>query len=116
VLVKSVTGLGSLTAGLADRDNHQAIRRYSPSHSSRPPTSHQTACSSTTDQRRWPDGAILPGHWTARVTDAAHARAARRFVAQRHGQAGATLLRPGEGVLTTQRIIDYGQMVRPRPA
>jgi hypothetical protein len=62
---------------------------------------------------RTPDGAILPGHWTARVTEAAAARTARRFVAQRHGRAGAALLRPGEGVLIAQRIIDYGQAVRP---
>jgi len=62
---------------------------------------------------RTPDGAILPGHWTARVTDAAAARAARRRVADRHGRAGAALLRPGERVLTTQHIINYGRTTRP---
>jgi len=62
---------------------------------------------------RTPDGTILPGHWTARVTEAAAARTARRFVAQRHGRAGAALLRPGEHALTAQRIIDYGRTARP---
>jgi len=62
---------------------------------------------------RTPDGAILPGHWTSRVTEAAAARAARHRVAERHGRAGAALLRPGEGVLIAQHIIDYGQAARP---
>jgi hypothetical protein len=62
---------------------------------------------------RTPDGAILPGHWTARGTEAAAARAARRCVGQRHGRAGAALLRPGERVLTAQHIIDYGHTARP---
>jgi hypothetical protein len=62
---------------------------------------------------RTPDGVILPGHWTRRVTEAAGARTARRFVAQRHGRAGAALLHPGERVLTAQHIIDYGHTARP---
>jgi len=62
---------------------------------------------------RTPDGAILPGSWTSRVADVAAAHAARRCVVEHHGRAGAALLRPGERVLTTQRIIDYGQAARP---
>jgi hypothetical protein len=62
---------------------------------------------------RAPDGAILPGSWTSRVADAAAAHTARRQVADRHGRAGAALLRPGERLLTAQRIIDYGQAARP---
>jgi hypothetical protein len=62
---------------------------------------------------RTPDGAILPGHWTSRVADVAAAHVARRRVADRHGQAGAALLRPGEDVLTAQHIIDYGHTARP---
>jgi hypothetical protein len=62
---------------------------------------------------RTPDGAILPGHWTAQLIQAAAARAARRRVADRHGRAGAALLRPGERVLTAQHIIDYGHTARP---
>jgi hypothetical protein len=62
---------------------------------------------------RTPDGAILPGHWTSRVTEAAAAHAARRCVAEHHGRAGAALLRPGERILTAQHIIDYGQAARP---
>lgn len=62
---------------------------------------------------RTPDGVIMPGHWTSRVADVAAARAARRRVTDRHGRAGAALLRPGERVLTAQRIIDYGQATRP---
>lgn len=60
----------------------------------------------------------LPGSWTSRRTDAAAAHAARRWVAERHGQAGAALLQPGERFLTTQRIIDYGKAARSpaRPA
>jgi hypothetical protein len=62
---------------------------------------------------RTPDGAILPGSWTSRVAEVAAAHAARRCVAEHHGRAGAALLRPGERVLTAQRIIDYGQAARP---
>jgi hypothetical protein len=62
---------------------------------------------------RTPDGTILPGHWTTRITEAAAARTARRLVAQHHGRAGAALLQPGERVLTAQHIIDYGQAARP---
>jgi len=62
---------------------------------------------------RTPDGAILPGSWTSRVADVAAIRAARRAVADRYGRAGAALLEPGEGVLTAQRIIDYGRVARP---
>jgi hypothetical protein len=62
---------------------------------------------------RTPDGAILPGHWTSRLTDAATAKAARHLIATRHGRAGAALLRPGERALTTQRIIEHGRMARP---
>jgi hypothetical protein len=62
---------------------------------------------------RTPDGAILLGHWMARITEAAAAHAARQGIAARHGRAGAALLRAGEGVLTAQRIIDYGQAARP---
>ena len=62
---------------------------------------------------RTPDGVILPGHWTSRGADVAAIHAAQRRVADRHGRAGAALLRPGEGVLTAQRIIDYGQAARP---
>jgi hypothetical protein len=62
---------------------------------------------------RDPGGAILPGHWTTQITQAAVAQTARRAVAQRHGRAGAALLQPGEHHLTAQRIIDYGHAVRP---
>jgi hypothetical protein len=41
---------------------------------------------------RTSDGAILPGYWTTRVTDAAAAKTARRCIAERHGRAGAVLL------------------------
>lgn len=62
---------------------------------------------------RTPDGAILPGHWTSRVTDAATAQASRRLIAERHGRAGAALLRPGEHTLTAHRITEHGHAVRP---
>jgi len=62
---------------------------------------------------RTPDGAILPGSWTSRMADVAAARSAQHRVADRYGRAGAALLQPGEGVLTAQHIIDYGQAARP---
>lgn len=46
------------------------------------------------------------------MADVAAAHAARRCVAEHHGQTGAALLRPGEHVLTAQRIIDYGRAAR----
>lgn len=60
-----------------------------------------------------PAGAILPGHWTALLTDAAATKTARALVAARHGRAGAALLRPGERALTAQRITDHGRANRP---
>jgi hypothetical protein len=59
-----------------------------------------------------PDGAILPGHWSALLIDAAATKTARRSVAARHGRAGAALLRPGERALTGQRITDHGRAAR----
>jgi len=61
---------------------------------------------------RTPDGAILPGHFTSRITDAAATKAARHHVAQRHGRAGAALLRPGEHTLTAHRITEHGHTAR----
>lgn len=46
------------------------------------------------------------------MADVAAAHAARRCVAEHHGRTGAALLRPGEHVLTAQRIIDYGRAAR----
>jgi hypothetical protein len=62
---------------------------------------------------RTPEGAILPGHWTTRVTDAATTSAARAQIAARHGRAGAALLRPGENALTADRITEHGHAARP---
>jgi hypothetical protein len=61
---------------------------------------------------RTPDGAILPGHWTTRVTDAA-TKATRQLVITRHGRAGAALLRPGEHTLTVHHITEHGRTARP---
>lgn len=60
-----------------------------------------------------PNGEILPGYWSARVTDAAATQAAWALVAARHGRAGAALLRPGERALTAQRITEHGRAARP---
>lgn len=60
-----------------------------------------------------PQGAILPGHWTAHLTDTAAAKAARQTIAARHGRAGAALLRPGEFGLTAQCITEHGRAARP---
>jgi hypothetical protein len=62
---------------------------------------------------RTPDGVILPGHWTTRVTEAASAQAARCQVTERYGRAGAALLRPGERTLSAQRIAEHGHAARP---
>jgi hypothetical protein len=62
---------------------------------------------------RTPEGMILPGHVSSRVSDAAATKAARRLVAARHGRAGAALLRPGERTLTVHRITEHGQAARP---
>jgi hypothetical protein len=62
---------------------------------------------------RTPAGAILPGHYSALLADAAATTAARHQVAARHGRAGAALLRPGERALTAQRITDHGRAARP---
>jgi len=62
------------------------------------------------------DDAILPGYWSARVADVAAARAARRQVADRHGRAGARLLRAGETTLSADRIADAGRAARPPAA
>jgi hypothetical protein len=62
---------------------------------------------------RTPTGTIVPGYWTSRIADVAAAHAARRRVAEHHGRTGAALLRPGERVLTAQRILDYGHTARP---
>ena len=62
---------------------------------------------------RTPDGVILPGHWSTRVTDAAATKAARALVAARHGRAGAALLRPGDRGLTAHRITEHGRASRP---
>ena len=62
---------------------------------------------------RTPEGAILPGHWTSRRTDAAATKAARAQVVARHGHAGAALLRPGERCLTAGHITEHGRAVRP---
>jgi hypothetical protein len=59
------------------------------------------------------EGAILPGHWSTLLTDAAAATTARRLVATHHGRAGAALLRLGERALTAQRIADHGRAARP---
>jgi hypothetical protein len=59
------------------------------------------------------DGAILPGHWTSRITNALATKAARQLVAQRHGRAGAALLRPGETTLTAHRITEHAHTTRP---
>ena len=61
---------------------------------------------------RTPDGAIAPGHFTSRVTDAAAAKTARRAIAERHGRAGAALLRAGEHTLTAACITEHGHAVR----
>jgi hypothetical protein len=61
---------------------------------------------------RTPQGAILPGHCSSPLADAAAAATARRLVAARHGRAGAALLRPGERALTAQRITDHGRAAR----
>ena len=58
-------------------------------------------------------GVILPGHYSALLTDAAATQAARREVAARHGRAGAALLRPGERALSAQRITEHGRAARP---
>jgi hypothetical protein len=58
------------------------------------------------------EGVILPGHWTALLTDVAATKTARALVAARHGRAGAALLRPGERALTAQRITDHGRAAR----
>jgi hypothetical protein len=62
---------------------------------------------------RTPDGVILPGHFTSRMIDAGATQAVRRLVAQRHGRAGAALLRPGEYALTIHRIVEHGRFARP---
>jgi hypothetical protein len=62
---------------------------------------------------RTPAGAILPGHFSALLTDAAATKTARRLIAARHGRAGAALLRPGERAITAQRITDHGRDARP---
>jgi len=54
----------------------------------------------------------VPGHFTTRVTDAAAAKTARRCIAERHGRAGAALLRAGEHTLTAARITEHGHAVR----
>jgi hypothetical protein len=59
------------------------------------------------------EGVILPGHWTALLTDAAATKTAWALVAARHGRAGAALLRPGDRALTAQRITDHGRASRP---
>jgi hypothetical protein len=59
------------------------------------------------------DGVILPGHWSARANDVVAVRAARRQVADRHGRAGARLLRAGEAGLSAQRIAEHGRASRP---
>jgi hypothetical protein len=59
------------------------------------------------------DGAILPGHWSSRVADAAAIKAARAQVRARYGRAGAALLRPGERTLTTHHITEHGRTARP---
>ncbi|MGH7749260.1 MAG: hypothetical protein ACREQ5_31515, partial [Candidatus Dormibacteria bacterium] len=62
---------------------------------------------------RDPDGAILPGHYSARLADVAAATAARARVGACHGRAGAALLRPGEHTLTAHRITEHGRTARP---
>ena len=62
---------------------------------------------------RTPAGAILPGHWSSLLADAAATQAARHQVAARHGRAGAALLRPGERALSAQRITEHGRAARP---
>jgi hypothetical protein len=63
--------------------------------------------------RAWhtPQGAILPGYWTSRRTDATATRTARRHIAARHGHTGAALLRPGERALTAQRIAQHRHLL-----
>ncbi len=62
---------------------------------------------------RTPDGAIVPGYWAAKVADAAETKAARQRILERHGHAGAALLRGGETTLSAERIAEHGRNVRP---
>ena len=64
--------------------------------------------------RAWhaPNGTIRPGYGSSRVTDAAAAGDARRRVAERHGAAGARLLRADERVLTAEHIAEHGRLAR----
>jgi hypothetical protein len=58
------------------------------------------------------DGAIVAGYWAAKVADATEANTAAARVADRHGRAGAALLRAGERTLTAERIAEHGRTVR----
>lgn len=61
---------------------------------------------------RNPDGQVLPGYWSSRARDADAAREARRRVSERHGAAGARLLRAGERALSVERIAEHGRAAR----
>jgi hypothetical protein len=61
---------------------------------------------------RTPDGAVVAGYWAAKVADAADAHTARARVADRHGRAGASLLRSGERTLTAERVAEAGRAAR----
>ena len=60
---------------------------------------------------RTPDGAILAGHWTSRISATATTKTARRLIAARHGLTGAALLRPDETTLTAQRIAQHHHLL-----
>lgn len=61
---------------------------------------------------RTDDGVIVVGYWAAKVADAGEATTAPARVADRHGRAGAALLRAGERTLTAERIAEHGRTVR----
>jgi hypothetical protein len=61
---------------------------------------------------RTPDGAVVAGYWATKVADADTAHTARARVADRHGRAGAGLLRAGERTLTAERVAEHGRAAR----
>jgi hypothetical protein len=73
--------------------------------------------------RAWHDdrGRIRPGYWTSRTRSVAGSVAgsatagvsARELVRQRHGRAGARLLRAGDRGLSVERIVEHGAAMRP---
>ncbi len=61
-----------------------------------------------------PNGTIAPGYWATKVAAAAQTKTARQRITERHGHAGAALLRGGETTLTAERIAEHGRAVRAR--